>query len=288
MLLEKYDASLGAAQADPRLATQLFLFYRAETAVAELYYAASRHVGCGDAKPGNVMARRNKSGVGYRLALIDFDVRFCARAPATSSARAEAPGKTDALSLIDAALAAFGRGDPAPRRVALRAALTAFVFCFVSAWQADEDAQNGRFAVFPYARTAAVLARHASSVMELVAREGTDEAQYRLVPRRPGRRDWTVRRAIEAYSNDTLTVETAMAFLARAAASDAAALLSACADEAVHYPAAYSSGVLRMAAETAEEAGLRFPRSASDAEILLWATGGEAPVAVPRMRLQRI
>ena len=77
-----------------------------------------------------------------------------------------------------------------------------------------------------------------------------------------------------------------MVFAEFIARSDGAPAVSAY--RAAFAPSAFRSqgwtavATIALAAETAEEAGLRFPRGASDAEIRLWATCGEAPVALPR------
>jgi hypothetical protein len=264
MVMQKFDVSLACAQADEALLVEVFLRCRGEEAVAALYYAASKHIGIIDAKPGNVVARRTAKGV--ELALIDFDTRFCARAPPF----ARAPESTSALRAIDEALGSFGAR--CSDVVALRAALTLFVYCFVSAWQAERDARG----VFPYARTAEILARHSRVIMVLVALDESGDPAVRLVPHPASGDAWTVASLIAEYSRHRHTVASAMELVARAAASPHSKLLRACADEHEHYPDAYARGVRLL------HAGNQFPPSASDAEIRAWATSGERPRAVPR------
>jgi hypothetical protein len=267
MLMQKYDVSLACAQSDETLLLELFLRCRGEEAVAALYYTASEHIGIIDAKPGNVVARRTSSGV--ELALIDFDTRFCARAPRFS--RSHEP-QASALRAIDEALESFGADRCRRDAIALRAALTLFVYCFVSAWQAGRDAHGA----FPYARTAEILARHSRVIMLLVALDESGDPTFRLVPHPASGDAWTVASLIAEYSRHKHTVVSAMELVARAAARPHAALLRACADEHEHYPDAYARGVRLL------YAGNRFASSASDSEIRFWATSGEKPRAVRR------
>jgi hypothetical protein len=262
MIMQKYDVSLACAQSDETLLLELFLRCRGEAAVAALYYAASKHVGIIDAKPGNVVARRTAKGV--ELALIDFDTRFCARAPPFPRALEAA----SALRAIDEALESFGAR--CSDVVALRTALTLFVYCFVSAWGRDAHG------AFPYARTAEILVRHSRVIFALVALDESGDPAVRLVPHPASGDAWTVASLIAEYSRHKHTVVSAMELVARAAAGPHAALLRACADEHEHYPDAYARGVRLL------HAGNRFASSASDSEIRFWATSGEKPRAVRR------
>ena len=280
MIMERYDVSLGAAQADERLASEVFVRFRGEDAVAALYYAASEHMGCADAKPGNVVARRSNDGIS--LALIDFDRRFCARAPGFASSSSSSLSASCAISAIDAALGAFGSRGAGADVVALRAALTLFVYCFISAWQAQRDSRaKGAFYVFPYARIAEVLARHARALFVLVALEESGDATYALAPAGAGAFHWTVRGVISAYSEHRHTVQTALDLVARAAASAPSRLLRACADGDVCFPDAFRRGARLLA--SAATSGEAFERDASDDAIRAWATRGEPPRAERRV-----
>ena len=272
MFMEKYDVPLACAQSDQGLLVDIFLRCNGEEAVAALYHAASTHIGIIDAKPGNVVARSTPKGLS--LALIDFDPRFCARAPRLARARTS---HASSMHSIDAALELFGAGTDADI-VALRAALTLFVYCFVSAWQAERDAQTC-LSVFPYARAAAMLARHSTAILALVELEESNDATYRLVPPPPTGDAWTVRSLIAEYSKHKHTAVTAMELIACAAASDHARLLRACADGSSYYPDAYARGARLLAA------GNAFSASASDAEIRVWATSGEKPLEAPRAQV---
>lgn len=272
MFMEKYDVSLACAQADEALLIEIFLRSNGEEAVAALYYASSSHIGIIDAKPANVVARNTRKGLS--LALIDFDPRFCARAPRFPRVESD----SNALISIEAALDSFGLVAK-PNIVALRAALTSFVYCFVSAWQAERDTRK-RIGCFPYARTAEILVRHSPVIFALVELEASDDTTYRLVPSSRSTGDaWTVRSLIAEYSNHTHTAFTAMELIACAAASKHAALLRACAGEGICYPDVYTRGA-RLLSD-----GNSFVASASDAEIRVWATSGEKPLTQPRARV---
>jgi hypothetical protein len=291
MLMEKYDLSLGAVQTDATLATEVFLRFRGEEAVAALYYAASKHIGCSDAKPGNVVARRDASGIS--LALIDFDTRFCARAPHCATFGAS---QASALDAIECALDAFGNGTV--RDVAaLRAALMLFVYCFISAWQAQRDSRTkGAFYLFPYARIAETLVRHARALFVLVILEESGDATYALVggavragavraaQAPPQEFQWTVRGVISAYSEHTHTVQTALDLIARAAASAPSRLLRACVDGDDYFPDAFLRGASALATRGPTPCG-PMPRGSDAllAEIRAWAMQGEPPRAFRRM-----
>jgi hypothetical protein len=268
MFMEKYDLSLCSVQADETLTAELFLHFPGEEAVAALYRCASVHMGCADAKPGNVVARRTAGGIS--LALIDFDMRFCARAP-RFAAPAERRAPHGALGALNEALDAFGKGDVRDI-VTLRSALMLFVFCFVAAWQAELDSTTkGGFYIFPYPRLAEILARHASSIFVLVVLEESNNRMYNLVPATEGDSQCTVRGVISAYSDHQHTVQTAMDLIVRAAASAPSRLLRACVDGDKRYPEAYCSGMLSLAT------GVPLPIDMSDEAIRSWAA--QAPVS---------